>query len=89
MISRLPTPSAYATNKEVLAFSHPEPSLPVLALPFGLFTVHRETSLGGGEGGLTMTLQGTTIHQYGWSVNASSYQTCFQHIQSLVALCQE
>ena len=36
--------------------------------PLGLFTVQWESSLGGGEGGLTMALQSTTIHQYDWLV---------------------
>ena len=40
----------------------------VQSLPFGLFTVQGESSLGGGEGGLTMALQSTTIHQYDWLV---------------------
>ena len=54
-------------------FSCPGSSLPVHSLPFGLFTVQLESSLGGGEGGLTMALQSTTIHQYNWLVKASSH----------------
>ena len=53
---KLPTPSPHLTNKEVPEFSHSGPSLPVQALPFGLFTVHRDSSLDGGEGDLTMAL---------------------------------
>ena len=45
--------------------------------------------LGGGEGGLTMALQSTTIHQYDWLVKASSHQACLQHTHSLGAQCQE
>ena len=60
------------TNKEVPEFSHQGPSLPIQALPFwSVFKLHRGCSLGGGEGGLTMALLSTTIHQHDWSVNAS------------------
>ena len=53
---KLPTPSPHSTNKEVPEFSRPRPSIPVQALPFGLFTVHGEFSVDGGRGGLTMAL---------------------------------
>ena len=56
---------------------------------WSVFTVHRGCPLGGGEGGLTMTFLSTTIHQHDWLVNSGSHQTCLQHTQSLVALCQE
>ena len=80
----VPTPSPHSTNKEVPEFSHPGPSLPIQALPFGLFSQYTAGVLGGGKEGLT-----TTIHQHDWTINASTHQTCLQHTQSLVALCQE
>ena len=61
---------------------HPGSSLPVQSLPFRLFTVQGDSSLNGGEGGLTMALQSATIHQYDWLVKASSHQTCLQHTVS-------
>ena len=33
--------------------------------------------------------RGIRIHQYDWLVRATSHQTCLQHTQTLVALCQE
>ena len=72
---------------------------------WSFFTVHRGCPLGGGEGGLTMTLLSTTInqhdwlvlqrgiriHQYldDWLVRATSHQICLQHTLTLVALCRE
>ena len=83
------TPSPLSTNKEVPEFSCPVSSPPVQSLPFGLFTVQWESSLGGGEGGLTMALQSTTIHQYDWLVKASFHQACLQHTHSLGTQYQE
>ena len=33
---------------------------------WSVFTIHRGCPLGGGEGGLTMTLLSTTIHRHNW-----------------------
>ena len=61
---------------------------PVQSLPFGLFTVPWESSLGGGEGGLTMALQSTTIHRYNWLVKPVPPKPV-STVHILKELCQE
>ena len=77
--------------QEVHAFSHPgsvlpfqSPTLWSVHSTHGITVVAKEVKL--------MALQrGIRIHQYldDWLVRATSYQTCLQHTQTLVALCRE
>ena len=61
------------------------------ALPFGLSTAPLEFIVVAKEVKLMALQKGIKIHQYldDWLVWARSYQTCLQHTQTLVALCQE
>ena len=61
------------------------------ALPFGLSTAPMEFSVVAKEVKLMALQRGIRIHQYldDWLVRATSYQTCLQHTQTLVALCRE
>ena len=61
------------------------------ALPFGLSTAPMEFTVVAKEVKLMALQRGIRIHQYldDWLVRATSHQICFQHIQSLVALCRE
>ena len=61
------------------------------ALPFGLSTAPMEFTLVAKEVKLMALQRGIRIHQYldDWQVRATFHQTCLQHTQTLVALCQE
>ena len=61
------------------------------ALPFGLSTAPLEFTVMTKEVKLMALQKGIRIHQYldDWLVWARSYQTCLQHTQTLVALCQD
>ena len=61
------------------------------ALPFGLSTAPMEFTVVAKELKLVALQRGIRIHQYldNWLVRATSHQTCLQHTQTLVALCQE
>ena len=61
------------------------------ALPFGLSTAHMEFTVVAKEVKLMALQRGIRIHQYldDWLVRASTHDTCLQHIQILVTLCQE
>ena len=61
------------------------------ALPFGLSTAPMEFTVVAKEVKLMALQMGIRIHQYldDWLVIATSYQTCLQHTQTLVVLCQE
>ena len=61
------------------------------ALPFGLSTAPMEFIVVAKEVKLMALQKGIRIHQYldDWLVRATSYQTCLQHTQTLVALCRE
>ena len=61
------------------------------ALPFGLSTALMEFTVVAKEVKLMALQGGIRIHQYldDWLVRATSHQTCIQHTQTLVALCQE
>ena len=59
------------------------------ALPFGLSTAPMEFTVVAKEVKLMALQRGIRIHQYYWLVRATSHQTCLQHTQTLVGLCQE
>ena len=61
------------------------------ALPFGLSTAPMEFTVVVKEAKFLALQKGIRIHQYldDWLVRARSHQTCLQHTQTLVALCQE
>ena len=61
------------------------------ALPFGLSTAPMEFTVVAKEVKLMATHKGIRIHQYldDWLVRARSHQTCTQHTQILVKMCQD
>ena len=61
------------------------------ALPFGLSTAPMEFTVLAKEVKLMAIHKGIRIHQYldDWLVRARSQQTCLQHTQILVAMCQD
>ena len=61
------------------------------ALPFGLSTAPMEFTVVAKEVKLMALQKGIRIHQYldDWLVRASTHDTCLQHTQILVTLCQE
>ena len=61
------------------------------ALPFGLSTAPMEFTVVAKEVKLMALQKGIRIHQYldDWLVRASTHNTCLQHTQTLVTLCQE
>ena len=61
------------------------------ALPFGLSTVPMAFTVVAKEVKLMALQRGIRIHQYldDWLVRASTDDTCLQHTQTLVTLCQE
>ena len=77
--------------QEVHAFSSPGSILPVQSPT--LWSIHSPHGVhSGGQRGQTMALQkGIRTHEYldDWLVRASTHDTCLQHTQTLVKLCQE
>ena len=61
------------------------------ALPFGLSTAPMEFTVVAKEVKLMALQRGIRTHQYldDWLVRASTHDTCLQHTQTLVSLCQE
>ena len=61
------------------------------ALPFGLSTAPMEFTVVSKEVKLMALQRGIRIHQYldDWLVRASTHNTCLQHTQTLITLCQE
>ena len=61
------------------------------ALPFDLSTAPMEFTVTAKEVKLMAIHKGIRIHQYldDWLVRARSHQTCLQHTQELVAMCQQ
>ena len=61
------------------------------ALPFGLSTAPMEFTVVTKEVKLMALQKGIRIYQYldDWLVRASTHDTCLQHTQTLVTLCQE
>ena len=61
------------------------------ALPFGFSTAPMEFTVVTKEVKFMALQRGIRIHQYldDWLVEASSHETCLQHTQTLVVLCQD
>ena len=61
------------------------------ALPFGLSTAPMEFTVVTKEVKLMALQKGIRIHQYldDWLVRASTHDTCLQHTQTLITLCQD
>ena len=61
------------------------------ALPFGLSTAPMEFTVVAKEVKLMALQKGIRTHQYldDWLVRASTHDTCLQHTETLVTLCQE
>ena len=72
-------------------FSHPGSDLLIQSTT--IWPIHSPNGLysSGKRGQVSCTAKGIRIHQYldDWLVRARSHQTCLQHTQTLVALCQE
>ena len=62
-----------------------------VSLPFGLYTALMGIKVVAKEVKLSALQNGIRIHQYlgDWLVRARSHQTCLQHTQTQVYLCQE
>ena len=77
--------------QEVHAFSPPGSALPVQDPTFDLSTTPMEFTVVAKEVKLMALQRGIRIHQYldDWLVRASSPNTCLQHTQTLVTLCQD
>ena len=84
----------YTTSQsvqQVHAFDVQGRSYQFKALPFGLSIAAMEFTVVAKEVKLMLLQRGKRIHQHldDWLVRARSNQTCLQHAQTLVALCQE
>ena len=77
--------------QEVHAFHLQGRSYQFKALPFGLSTAPMEFTVVAKEVKLMALQKGIRTHQYldDWLVRASTHDTCLQHTQTLVTLCQE
>ena len=77
--------------QEVHAFSSPGSVDQFKALPFGLSTAPMEFTVVAKEVKLMALQKGIRTHQYldDWLVRASTHDSCLQHTQTLVTLCQE
>ena len=77
--------------QEVHAFSSPGSVLSVQSPTFGLSTAPMEFTVVAKEVKLMALQRGIRTHQYldDWLVRASTHDTCLQHTQTLVTLCQE
>ena len=78
-------------SRKYMRFDLQRQSYQFKALPFGLSTVPKEFTVVAKEVKQLALQKSTRIHQYldNWLVRARSHQTCLQHTQTLVALCQE
>ena len=74
-------------SRKNLRFHIQGQSYKLKALPFGLSTAATVVQ----EVKLMAQNKGVRIHQYldDWLVRATSHQTCLQHTQTLVAICEE
>ena len=79
------------TIQEIPKISCPGPDLQFKALPFGLSTVPMEFTVLAKEVKLMAIRKGIRIHQYldDWLVRARSQETCLQHTQILIKMCQD
>ena len=81
----------HSQSRKYMRFHIQGQSYQFKALPFGLSTAPMEFTVVAKEVKLMALQRGIRIHQYldDWLVRATSPQTCLQHTQTLVALCQE
>ena len=81
----------HSQSRKYMCFHIQGQSYQFKALPFGLSTAPMEFTVVAKEVKLLALQRGIRIHQYldDWLTRATSYQTCLQHTQTLVALCRE
>ena len=81
----------HTQSRKFMRFHFQGRSYQFKALPFGLSTAPIEFTVVAKEVKLMALQRGIRIHQYldDWLVRASSHETCLQHTQNLVVLCQD
>ena len=81
----------HSQSRKYMRFHLQDRSYQFKALPFGLSTAPMEFTVVAKEVKLMALQRGIRIHQYldDWPVRASTHDTCLQHTQTLVTLCQE
>ena len=81
----------HSQSRKYMRFHLQDRSYQFKALPFGLSTAPMEFTVVAKEVKLVALQRGIRIHQYldDWLVRASTHDTCLQHTQTLVTLCQE
>ena len=90
-VQRLVLPHTYSQSRKYMHFHLQGRSYQFKALPFGLSIAPMEFTVVAKEVKLMALQRGIRIHQYldDWLVRASSHETCLQHTQNLVVLCQD
>ena len=83
--------SIHSQSRKYMRFHLQGRSYQFKALPFGLSTAPMQFTVVAKEVKLMALQKGIRTHQYldGWLVRASTHDTCLQHTQTLVTLCQE
>ena len=81
----------HSQSRKYMRFHLQGQSCQFKALPFGLSTAPMEFTVVTKEVKLMALQKGIRTHQYldDWLVRASTHDTCLQHTQTLVTLCQE
>ena len=81
----------FSQSRKYMRFHLQGRSYQFKALPFGLSTAPMEFTVVTKEVKLMALQKGIRTHQYldDWLVRASTHDTCLQHTQTLVTLCQE
>ena len=81
----------HSQSRKYMRFHLQDRSYQFKALPFGLSTAPMEFTVVTKEVKLMALQRGIRIHQYldDWLMRASTHDTCLQHIQTLITLCQE
>ena len=81
----------HSQSRKYMHFHFQGRSYQFKALPFGLSTTPMDFTVVAKEVKLMTLQRGIRIHQYldDWLVRASSHETCLQHTQNLVVLCQD
>ena len=81
----------HSQSRKCMCFHLQGRSYQFKALPFGLSTAPMEFTVVAKEVKLMALQRGIRIHQYldDWLVRASTHDTCLQHTQTSVTLCQE
>ena len=81
----------HSQSRKYMRFHLQGRSFQFKALPFGLSTAPMEFTVVTKEVKLMALQKGIRIHQYldDWLVRASTHDTCLQHTQTLITLCQE